>query len=51
MSLSFKHCKHNNDKIADYFRKINSLAHEAEVYAERHGSTQGGHGRAKRREN
>lgn len=34
MSLSFPFCKNSNKQLALYFQKINSLAHDAEVYME-----------------
>ena len=37
MSLSFPFCKNNNEQLALYFQKINSLAHDAEVYMEQNG--------------
>jgi hypothetical protein len=32
MELSFPFCKNEDDQIALYFQKINSLAHDAEIY-------------------
>jgi len=36
MSLSLPFCKNKDEVLAGYFRKINSLAHEAEIYFDRH---------------
>ena len=36
MSLSLPFCKNEDEILAAYFRKINSLAHEAEIYVERY---------------
>jgi len=38
MSLSFSFCKNENRILAEYFQKINSLARDAEVHIEKHGS-------------
>ncbi len=37
MSLSYPFCKHGsaNEEIVDVFRKINNLAHEAEILIDR----------------
>ena len=43
MELSFRFCKNDNDRLATYFQKINSLAHEAEVYIDQHGLTEENH--------
>jgi hypothetical protein len=43
MSLSFPFCKNNNEQLASYFQKINSLAHDAEVYIERNGLNKENH--------
>jgi hypothetical protein len=40
MSLSFPFCKNQNRILAEYFNKINSLAHEAEVHIEKHGENE-----------
>ena len=37
MSLSFPFCKNNNEQLALYFQKINSIAHDAEVYINQQG--------------
>jgi len=34
MELSFPFCKNEDGQMALYFQKINSLAHDAEVYLE-----------------
>ena len=43
MSLSFPFCKNNNKQLALYFQKINSLAHDAEVYIEQNGLSEENH--------
>jgi hypothetical protein len=43
MSLSFPFCKNDNDQLALYFQKINSLAHDAEVYMEQNGLNKENH--------
>ena len=43
MSLSFPFCKNRDDVLAEYFRKINSLAHDAETYMNKHGADEEGH--------
>ena len=40
MELSFPFCKNDNDQLALYFQKINSLAHDAEVYIGQKGLTE-----------
>jgi len=40
MSLSFPFCKNQNRILAEYFHKINSLAHDAEVHIEKHGKNE-----------
>ena len=43
MALSFPFCKSDNNQLALYFQKINSLAHDAEVYIERNGLSEENH--------
>ncbi|MAH48966.1 hypothetical protein CMI37_24275 [Candidatus Pacearchaeota archaeon] len=43
MSLSFPFCKNPDKQIALFFQKINSLAHETEVYIERNGLNKKNH--------
>ena len=43
MSLSFPFCKNSNEQLALYFQKINSLAHDAEVYINQHGLSKEDH--------
>ena len=43
MSLSFPFCKNGNKQLALYFQKINSLAHDAEVYIEQNGLNKENH--------
>ena len=40
MSLSFPFCKNENRILAEYFHKINSLAHDAEIHIEKHGASE-----------
>ncbi len=37
MDLSFPFCKNSDDNLAQYFQKINNLAHDAEVYIRNNG--------------
>ena len=43
MSLSFPFCKSNNEQLALFFSKIDSLAHDAEVYIEQNGLSEKNH--------
>ena len=43
MSISFPFCKSGNSQLALYFQKINSLAHDAEVYIEQNGLNEEDH--------
>jgi len=36
LELSFNYCKHDDDVLAAHFREINTKAHEALKYVERH---------------
>jgi len=43
MSLSFPFCKNPNAQVALYFRKINNLAHESELYIKNNGLNKENH--------
>ena len=51
MDLSFPFCKSNNDQLAMYFQKINSLAHDAEIYIEQNGLSKENHWTEQHRRN
>ena len=51
MDLSFPFCKSNNDQLALYFQKINSLAHDAEIYIEQNGLSKENHWTEQHRRN
>ena len=36
LDASVRYCKHDDDTVADFFRKINNLAYEALKHVERH---------------
>ena len=36
LKISFDYCRHDNNEVADFFRKINSTAYKALKHIERH---------------